>query len=73
MKSPILQLSATSYHFVPLPAKYSPQQPVLKFFIFRDQVSHTYETAGKILVLRILISAILRSRQEDVTFRLKTF
>jgi hypothetical protein len=30
MKLPIMQFSLTSYHFIPLRSKYSPQHPVLK-------------------------------------------
>jgi hypothetical protein len=31
MKLLIMQFSPTSYHFIPLRSKYSPQQPVLKY------------------------------------------
>jgi hypothetical protein len=53
----IMQFSPTSYHFISLRSKYSPQHPVLRYphslcssLNVRDQVSHPYRTTGRITV-----------------------
>jgi hypothetical protein len=71
MKLLIRQFSRTSYHFIPLRSKYSPQHPVLKYFQslnVRNQVSHSYKTKGKIIVLYILFFTFLDSIREDKMF-----
>jgi hypothetical protein len=70
MKLLIMQFSPTSRHSISLQSKYSPQQPVLKhpqsmFFNVRGQVSQSYRTTSKIIILYILIFMFLESRQED--------
>jgi hypothetical protein len=61
MKLLIMQHSPASRHFLPLMSKYSPQHPVLKhpqsmFFLnVRIQVSYSFKTEGKTIVLCILI------------------
>jgi hypothetical protein len=66
MKLLIMQFSLISRHFNSLWSKYSPQHPVLKHSQFvlplnvRDQVSHTYKTVSKIMVLNILILLLLQ-------------
>jgi hypothetical protein len=60
--------------FFPVMSNYFPQHPLLKDpqFIFfpnvRDEVSHPYKTAGKIIVLSILIFKLLREEMEDIRF-----
>jgi hypothetical protein len=71
MKLLIMQSSPTSCHFIPLRSKYSPQHlfsstlSLCSSLNVRGQVSHTYETTGKVTVLHILIFAFLDSRRED--------
>jgi hypothetical protein len=69
----IVQFSRASCHFIPLRSKHSPKYPLLKrrqsvFFLnMRDQVSHSYKTVGKIIVLYILIFMFLDSTWEHRT------
>jgi hypothetical protein len=61
MKLLIMQSSLASRHFLPLRSTYSHQHLELNtfnlycFLSVRDQVSHLYKTAGKIMVLYTLI------------------
>jgi hypothetical protein len=56
-----MQSSPASRHFLPLKSKYSPQHSVLKHprsmfsLSLRDKVSQPYDTAGKVIVLYVLI------------------
>jgi hypothetical protein len=64
MKLHIMQFSPTSYYFIPLRSRYSQYCVLNTFNLFfplnaRDQVSHSYKTAGKIIVLYILIFTFL--------------
>jgi hypothetical protein len=53
----IMQFSASSYHFIPLRSKYSPQHHAFKYpqSVFslnvRQQVSRPYKSTGKIIIL----------------------
>jgi hypothetical protein len=52
-------------------SKYSPKHPVLKHNLCsslneRDQISHKYKTAGKIIAFYVLIFKFLDSRREGV-------
>jgi hypothetical protein len=63
-----MQFSPFSCHLIPLRPKYPPQHPVLKHpqsmcLNARHQVSHPYRTAGKIIVLFVLIFTFFDSRQ----------
>jgi hypothetical protein len=65
MKFLIVQLPPFSRHLIPLRSKYSSQNPVsntlsLYFSLsVRDQVSHQYQTTGRIVVLYILTFTFL--------------
>jgi hypothetical protein len=69
----IMRFSAVSYYFFLLGSKYS-QHPVVIYLSLccslhvRDQVWHQFKTAGKIIVLYILIIVFLDSMQEDNRF-----
>jgi hypothetical protein len=71
MKLPTVQLFPFSCNFIPLGSKYSPQHPVLKdpqpvsSLNVRDDVSHTYKTTGRSMVLYILTFMFLDRRLED--------
>ena len=56
--------------YVPLRSKYSPQHTLsLRSFVnVRDQVSHSFKTTGKTVVLYILIFKFLNSKLEDKRF-----
>jgi hypothetical protein len=55
MKNLIMSFAKTTYYFIPIRFKYSPQHPVLKHphsmfsLNIRDQVSHSYNTTGEII------------------------
>jgi hypothetical protein len=59
MKLPTVQLPPFSRYFITLRSKYSLPLKV------GDQVSHPYETTGRIIVLYILIFKFVNSRRED--------
>jgi hypothetical protein len=59
-------------YLIPLPSKYSPQHPVLRYpkfmFPFQSEIKfHTQKNAGKITVLYSLICMFLDCIQEDKT------
>jgi hypothetical protein len=66
----VMQFSAFSRHLISLRSKYPPQHCVLNNLCLcsslnvRDQVSHTYRTIGKIIVLYILLIKFFDSRRE---------
>jgi hypothetical protein len=64
MKLLIMQFSPVLYYFIPLWSQYSPQHcskmhPVCVSLNVKDQISHPYRTAHKIIVLCILIFTFL--------------
>jgi hypothetical protein len=67
MKLLIMQFSPTSYHFISLASKYYPEHSFLDTLNLcsslnvRDQVSHLYRPAGKIIVLYDLNFKLLDS------------
>jgi hypothetical protein len=69
-----MQLPPSSCYFLSSRSKYSPQHHALKYphpFTspwVRDQVSHPYETTGKIIALYMFIFRCSGSRQDDKTF-----
>jgi hypothetical protein len=70
MKLLFMQFSATSCHFIPicpniLNTLLSNTRSLCSSLNVSDQVSHPYRTAGRIVVLYILIFRFLDSRRED--------
>jgi hypothetical protein len=71
MKFLIVKLSPFSCYLIRLWSKYSPRtlfSNTLSLFPslnVRDQVSHSYKTTGRIMVLYILTFTFLDSRRED--------
>jgi hypothetical protein len=67
----VMQFSPFTRHLTPLRSKYTPQHHVLNTLSLcsslnvRDQVSHSYRTTGKIIVMYILIFKFFDSRRED--------
>jgi hypothetical protein len=75
MKLFVTQFSLSSYHFISLRSKYSPQHPVLKrpkpVFLpkVRDEVSHPFKATDKIISLYVPIFTFSDSRREDRRFQ----
>jgi hypothetical protein len=69
MKLLIMQFPPTSCHLIPIRSKYSPHHSVLKHrqlsLTVRDQVSHSYRTTGKIIVLYEYILTFYFFRQQS--------
>ena len=66
----VMQFSSCSSCFLIIRYKYFPQQLILKhfqsmFLPLKDQVSHSYITTGKIIILYVVINTLLDQRQED--------
>jgi hypothetical protein len=73
MKFLLILFSSVSRHFISLQAKFSPQHPVLKhtqsmFSYVRDEVSHSYRTTDKIIVLYIQTFTFLDDGRVDKRF-----
>jgi hypothetical protein len=74
LSSSLCSFSPLPYYLSPLRPKYYPQQTILKHLSLcsslnvSDQVSHLYNTTGKIIVLYILFFIFLNSKLEDNRF-----
>jgi hypothetical protein len=70
MKLLIMQFSVSSYHFIPLRSRYSPQHPLLKYpqSMCFSYVLNPYKTTGYIIVLYTLSFMFLDSRRGDRRF-----
>jgi hypothetical protein len=72
MKFLIMPPFATSYLFIPLGSKYSPQHPVLSTLSIcsslnvRDQASHSYRTTGEIIILYFLMCVFRQTRRQKI-------
>jgi hypothetical protein len=62
----IMQVSLTSYHFIPLRSEYFPRHPVLKqtrSMLLRKQISHSHKTVKIKIYTKLPLCLIIRPKE----------